>query len=68
MSDRVGSSKEFVRRIARYLNEQSAVWSFLGECEVSDLRKSCMEFVRRIARHLIEYSAVWSFLEELRGI
>ena len=31
MSDRVGRSKEFVRRIARYLIQQSAVWSFLGE-------------------------------------
>ena len=31
MSDRVGSSKEFVRRIARHLIEQSTVRSFLGE-------------------------------------
>ena len=31
MSDRVGSSKEFLRRIARYLIEQSYVWSFLEE-------------------------------------
>ena len=31
MSDRVGSSKEFVRRIARYLIEWSAVRSFIGE-------------------------------------
>ena len=31
MSDRVGSSKEFVRRIARYLIEHSYVWSFLEE-------------------------------------
>ena len=31
MSDRVGSSKEFVRRIARYLIEQSTVRSLLGE-------------------------------------
>ena len=30
MSDRVGSSKEFARRIARYLIEQSTVRSFLG--------------------------------------
>ena len=33
MSDRVGSSKDFVSRIARYLIEQSAVWSFLGELQ-----------------------------------
>ena len=31
MSDRVGSSKEFLRGIARYLIEQSDVRSFLGE-------------------------------------
>ena len=31
MSNRVGSYKEFHRRIARYLIEQSAVRSFLGE-------------------------------------
>ena len=31
MSDGVGSSKEFLRRIARYLIEWSAVRSFLGE-------------------------------------
>ena len=31
MSDRVGRSKEFVRRIARCLIEQSAGWRFLGE-------------------------------------
>ena len=31
MSDRVGSSKEFVRRIARYLIELGCVRSFSGE-------------------------------------
>ena len=31
VSDRVGSSKEFVRRIARYLIEQSTTRSFLEE-------------------------------------
>ena len=37
----------------RYLIEQIAVRSLLGELRGSDLIKSCMEFVRKIARYLI---------------
>ena len=49
MSDRVGRSKEFVRRIARYL--------ITAKC--------CMEFLRIIARYLIKLGAGRSLLGEL---
>ena len=56
------SSKEFVRRIVRCLNEWRVVRSLLRElygvcwenCKVSERGKSCKEFVRRIVMSLTE--------------